>query len=575
MKKIKLNHLSSVIIAALLMSGCAGLSKMSDDVSTVGFQVKPNPVETHAGQVNVTIDTRFPEKYFNKKAVVVATPVLRYNGVETAYQSTTLQGESVEANNKVIPYAGGSYSYTGNIPYNADMLQSELFVKFSAQIKDKTPVTFESAKIGDGVIATSTLVQKGPRTIVLADKFQRIIPEEYTADIHYVINQANVRSSELKQEDILNFQQQVKAADTLENKEITGVTISAYASPDGPIDLNTKLSGNRESSAQQYLEKAMKDNKITSAEAADFLNMMSTPEDWEGFRALMEKSSIQDKDLILRVLSMYSDPVVREQEIKNISQAYKEIAEEILPQLRRSVLTANVNVIGRSDSEITDLARNNPAQLSEEEILYAATLTTNNADKIAIYQAAAKNFPNSVRANNNLGAVLLQGGRLPEAKTALEAARRIEANNATVNANLGALALAEGNTASAEQLLTTAMSAGSEVSYNLGIIKIIQGQYPAAVNYFGNEASYNASLAQLLNGNTDRAMTTLNQLGEVKDAQVYYLKAVASARGGNNTAVFSNLRTAISLNAALKAYAQKDAEFLKLKEDATFQEIVR
>ena len=575
MKKIKLSLLSSVTIAALLLSSCAGLTKMRDEVSTVGFEVKPNPVEAHAGQVSVTIDTRFPEKYFNKKAVVVATPVLRYSGGEVAFPPTTLQGESVEANNKMIPYAGGSYSTTVSVPYSDNLQQSQVVVKYSAQIKEKPAVTYESAKIADGVVATSTLVQKAPKSIIIPDKFQRVIPETYTADIHYVINQSNVRTAELRQDDIASFQAQVKAADTLLNKEITGITISAYASPDGPVDLNTKLSDSRESSAQKYLEKALKDNKITSAEAANFLTLMSTPEDWEGFRNLMEKSNIQDKDLILRVLSMYSDPVVREQEIKNIAQAYKEIADEILPQLRRSVLTANVDVTGKSDSEISDLARSNPAQLNEEEILYAATLTGNANEKIAIYQAAAKNFPSSVRAQNNLGSQLLASGRIQDAKSAFEAARRIESNNAVINANLGAIALAEGNLANAEQLLTTAMSAGSEVSYNLGIIKLIQGQYAEAVNYFGNQASFNAALAQLLNGSADRAMTTLNQLGDVKDAMVYYLKAVAAARGNNNTAVFSNLRTAVSLDASLKQYALKDAEFLKVMADSTFQEILR
>jgi outer membrane protein OmpA-like peptidoglycan-associated protein len=360
MKKIKLSLLSSVTIAALLLSSCAGLTKMRDEVSTVGFEVKPNPVEAHAGQVSVTIDTRFPEKYFNKKAVVVATPVLRYSGGEVAFPPTTLQGESVEANNKMIPYAGGSYSTTVSVPYSDNLQQSQVVVKYSAQIKEKPAVTYESAKIADGVVATSTLVQKAPKSIIIPDKFQRVIPETYTADIHYVINQSNVRTAELRQDYIASFQAQVKAADTLLNKEITGITISAYASPDGPVDLNTKLSDSRESSAQKYLEKALKDNKITSAEAANFLTLMSTPEDWEGFRNLMEKSNIQDKDLILRVLSMYSDPVVREQEIKNIAQAYKEIADEILPQLRRSVLTANVDVTGKSDSEISDLARSNP-----------------------------------------------------------------------------------------------------------------------------------------------------------------------------------------------------------------------
>ncbi|MBN2480528.1 MAG: tetratricopeptide repeat protein, partial [Bacteroidales bacterium] len=364
------------------------------------------------------------------------------------------------------------------------------------------------------------------------------------------------------------------AAKAAENIEIKGAEISAYASPDGPLDLNTRLSENRESTAQQYLARALGDNKITEAEAAGFLNLMSTPEDWNGFRELMEASDIQDKDLILRVLSMYSDPVVREREIKNISQAYEEIAEKILPQLRRSVMTINVDVIGKSDSEIMNLARTDPGSLNVEEILYAATLTNNLNEKAAIYEAAARVYPGCFRAHNNLGNVYLQLDRLDEAKASLESAQDIE-DAVAIKANLGAVALAEGDIATAEQLLTSVMSAGSEVSYNLGIIKIMQGDYAAAANYFGNEPSFNAALAQLLNGNYDRAMTTLNQLGDVKDAWVYYLKAIAAARGGNNSAVYSNLRSAISLDSSIKEYALKDAELLKLASDATFMQIVQ
>ena len=415
--RIRQNYLTSTIIIALFLSGCAGLSKMRDNASTVGYSVNPNPLEEHgnstlhANAVAVTIDTRFPEKYFNKKAVVVATPVLRYEGGETEYAPTTLQGEKVDGNDKVIAYTGGSYSYSGTIEYDPAMLQSELVVRMSASINGKEPVVWESAKIADGVIATPTLVENNPKGIIIPDNFQRIIPEEYTADIHYVINQSNVRSSELRQPDIEELEASMAAAEAAPNKEIKGAEISAYASPDGPLDLNTNLADKRESTAQQFLAKAMKDNKITEAEAADFLSMMSTPEDWNGFRQLLEASNIQDKDLILRVLSMYSDPVVREREIKNISAAYKEIAEEILPQLRRSVMTINVDVIGKSDSEILALARTDPDSLNVEEILYAATLTNSLDEKASIYLAATKSFPGCFRAQNNLGVIYLQQGQ--------------------------------------------------------------------------------------------------------------------------------------------------------------------
>jgi tetratricopeptide (TPR) repeat protein len=574
MKKIKLNYLTIIVLAAFMISGCAGLTKMRDNSSTVEYQVKPNPLETHAGEVKVSGDVKFPEKYFNKKAVVVATPVLKYEGGQVEYPATTLQGEKVEANNKVIAYTGGSYSYSGTIPYKPELMKSELFINYSARIKEGDPVEFGSVKIADGVVATPTLVKVDAKTVMMNDNFKRIIPENYTADIHYVINKADVRKAELKAEDVVAFEQKIADAKATPNKQIKGAKISAYASPDGAVELNEKLSANRETSAEKYFKKALKDKQITEAEAQGFLSMMTTPEDWEGFKALMEKSTIQDKELILRVLSMYSDPVVREKEIKNISSAYKEIADEVLPQLRRSVMSVDVDVVGKSDEELLKLGLSDPKSLNLEEVLYAATLTNNLDEKAAIYKAATESFPQCIRAKNNLGHVYVQQGKLADAKTSLEAAKAID-NNAVVKANLGAVALAQGDLKTAEELLTSAMSAGDAPSYNLGIIKVKQGDYAAAVNYFGNKPSFNAALAQMLNGSNDKAIATLNAMGDVKDAWVYYLKAVASARGGLADGVVTNLRQAISLDANVKAYAAKDAEFLKFAANDAFKALLQ
>jgi tetratricopeptide (TPR) repeat protein len=562
MKKIRLNYLTIFVIAAFLISGCAGLTKMRDNAPTVEYQVKPNPLVSQAGEVKVSGDVKFPEKYFNKKAVVVATPVLKYEGGQVAYTSTTLQGEKVEGNNKAIAYAGGSYSYTGTIPFNPELRKSELFINYSARIKEGDPVEFGSVKIADGVIATETLVKVDPKTISMSDNFVRVVPESYTADIHYVINKADVRKSELKGEDVVSLEQKLAAARADSTKQIKGAKISAYASPDGALELNEKLSTNRETSAEKYLKKALKDNKITEAEAQGFLSMMTTPEDWEGFKALIEKSSIQDKELILRVLSMYPDPAVREQEIKNIATAYKEIAEDVLPQLRRSVMSVNVDMVGKSDEELLKIALSDPKTLGLEEVLHAATLTDKLNQKVDIYKAAAETFPQCIRVKNNLGDVYMQQGKTDDAKACFEAAKVIM-DNAVVKANLGAVALAQGDLKTAEELLTSAMSAGDAPSYNLGIIKIKQGDYAAATSYFGNKPSFNAALAQLLNGGNDKAIATLNELGEVKDGWVYYLKAIANARAGIADGVATNLRQAISLDPAIKAYALKDAELLK------------
>jgi len=574
MKKFRLNYWPSLIVAALLFSGCAGLTKMRDNAPTVSYQVKPNPLETHKGEVVVTVDTKFPEKYFNKKAVVVATPVLKYEGGEKEFGATTLQGEKVKANNKVIPYAGGSYSYTGTIPFVPEMMKSELSVKMSASIKEKDPVVFSSPKIADGVIATPTLVQVYPKTVMMGDKFVRITPESYKADIHYVINKSDVRKSELKGDDVKAFETAMKDAKAATNKQIKGAKISAYASPDGPLDLNEKLSGNRGGSAEKYLVKALKDNKITEAEAAEFLSKMTTAEDWDGFKELMEKSTIQDKELILRVLSMYSDPVVREKEIKNISKAYEEIADDVLPQLRRSVMAVNVDVVGLSDEEILNLGKTDPSKLKVEELLYGANLCKENEQKLAMYQAAALYFPNDVRTWNNVGYVLMKMGKTAEAKAAFEKAKALKDDEISKN-NLGAVALAEGDLATAENLLSAGMDTSNATSYNLGIIKIKQGDYAAAVNYFGSKPSFNAALAQLLNGNTDKCLATLNEMGDDVCACVFYLKAVANARAGKEDGVYVNLRNAIGKDPKWKDYAMKDAEFLKYSSSEAFKAAVQ
>jgi tetratricopeptide (TPR) repeat protein len=573
MKKIKRNYLTSIVVAAFLLSSCGGLNKMVDKSSDVSYQVQPSPLEMHAGEVEVTIDTKFPEKYFNKKAVVVATPVLRYEGGQAEFESTTLQGEKVEANNKVISYDGGGYTYTGKIPYTDEMLRSELYVEMSAQIKEKTPIEIPGIKIADGVIATPALVAVNPKTILVGDKFQRIIPESYDADIHYVINKSNVRNSELTAEDVAALQEKIKEASEAERKEFKGANISAYASPDGPYDFNEGLAEDRQESAQRYLKRVLQKAEVSESDAEGFLSVASTAEDWEGFKKLMEESDIQDKELILRVLSMYSDPVVREKEIRNIAAAFEEVAEKVLPKLRRSMLNINVDKIGYSDEEIAELVKTNPDTLNLEEILYAASLTEDLEEKLAIYKKADENFPECFRAKNNTGHVYVKLGKVAEAKEAFMAAKELKENDVIKN-NLGAIALLEGDLVKAEELFTSAMGAGDVVNYNLGIIKIKQADYEAAVNYFGSEPSFNAALAQLLSGDTEKSLNTLNQLGDVDCAMVYYLKAVASARSDREEGVLNNLRTAVGKKSELKEHAKKDLEFAKYSENEAFTSIV-
>ena len=572
MKKIKLKKLAPAIIAALLLSACGGITKMKDTSSTVKHSVTPSPLEMHGGKVDVTINTTFPGKYFNKKALLVVTPVLTYEGGEAAYDTVIFQGEQVEANNTPIPFENGkTVTYSGSVPYVEGMKTSQLVLKAYGQVKD-TKVPFPDTKIADGVIATPALVQVDPKAIMVGDKFERVIPAQYEADINYVINKADVRPKELKDTDIKDLENEVAAASANDRVDIKSAAISSYASPDGPEDLNTKLSANRGKSAQGYFSKLLKKSKVEKAKEDNFLNVVSTPEDWDGFKAAMEKSDIKDKDLVLRVLSMHSDPVVREKEIKNISEAYEEIKDKILPELRRSKLIVNVDNIGYSDEELLDLVKSNPDTLNEEEILYAAKLVGDAEGKLAAYQKAAENFPKSFRAINNVGYVQVQMGKLDDAKASFEKAKEIEDND-VVNNNLGVVALLQGDSSGAEDMFTSAMGAGDAVSYNLGIIKIQQGDYKAAVNYLGNGCNFNTALAKMLNGANDDALSALNCIAE-PTAMDYYLKAIIGARMDNSDMVFSNLRSAVGKDAALKDAVKSDLEFAKFRADESYNAIV-
>jgi len=573
MKNLKLNLLL-IAMTAIALSNCGGLSKMVENAETVSYDVQPSPLETHGGEVEVTMNTTFPEKYFNKKAIVTATPILKYEGGQTEFEPTVLQGESVEANNKVIPLSGGSYSYTGKIPYKAEMLKSELIVEMSAQIGDKSPVTIPGIPVATGVIATPTLADETPQAIAMSDEFVRVSPETYDAEILYIINKYDVRKSELKKDDVVKLASDVKRAKNDERTQIKGARISAYASPDGALDLNERLSGNRGKSAKNYLTSTLKKLKVEEASADEFLKIATTAEDWDGFKELMQESEIKDKELILRVLSMYSEPEVREKEIKNIAEAFEEIKVDVLPKLRRSQMFIEVEKVGYSDAELDSIVKVDPDTLNIEELLYAAKLTDDNEAKLAIYQKAAEKYPEDVRPINNVGYVQVQQGKIGEAKTSFEAAKAIKDDDIVKN-NLGAIALIEGDVAAAEELLSSAMGAGESVNYNLGIIKIKQGDYSAAVNYFGNKPSFNAALAQLCNGDTEKASTTLGALGEVEDAKVYYLKAVAGARAGREEVVLSNLRIAIEKDASLKNYAAKDAEFRNYLASEGFSSIIQ
>ena len=555
------------LVGALMLAAFSACSSKMGELSSDYFTVTPQVLEAVNGQVPATINGKFPEKYFNKKAIVEVTPVLRWEGGEAKGQPSVFQGEKVQGNDQTISYKmGGNYTMKTSFDYVPEMAKSELYLEFKATVGKKT-VEIPAVKIADGVIATSELVEQTLATATPAtgnDAFQRIIKEKSEANIMFLIQQANIRSSELK--NAKAFTQEAKGINESVNKKITDVQISAYASPDGGLDLNTGLAEKRRDNTEKALTRELRKADVEAAVDAEY-----TAEDWEGFKELVSKSNIQDKELILRVLSMYSDPEQREQEIKNISAVYSTLADEILPQLRRSRLTLNYEIIGKSDEEISNLAQNDPTQLNLEELLYAATLTNDPAQKEAIYKKAVAQFPNDYRAYNNLGKLAYQAGNLDKAESYYkQALQRKDAPEA--NMNMGLVALKKGDKAAAETYLGKA--AGAEgLNEAMGNLYIEQGKYDQAVSSFGNLKTNSAALAQILAKDYNKARTTLDGV-QAPDAYTSYLKAVLGARTNNPSAVTSNLKSAVAADPSLAKKAATDLEFAKYFTNSDFMSIV-
>jgi len=570
MKKIRSYFI--LIIAAAIFSGCSGLNKMKQNADQVRYEVSPEILETHAGEVDVTIEGTFPEKYFDEKTILEATPVLVYDGGETQLEKITLQGEDVQANNEVIQSSGDNFTYTSSVSYGEAMHRSELMLRLTATRKNKS-VDFEPVKLADGIIATSTLVKTEAMPIAMADKFQRIKPDQQMADIHYLINRAYIRNEELKAEDLQKLEDYLDTVEASEDLEFVDLLVSAYASPDGPLDFNDKLSEDRLESARKYIIQELKKAEIGVVDEEGFIKAETTAEDWEGFKEEVQNSNITNKDLILRVLSMYSDPAVREQEIRNMSEAFEELKDDILPELRRSKFIVNVNKIGRSDQEILEQINSDPSVLDLEELLYAATLTDDLDEKLKYYRIAARQHPQCMRAHNNIGYVLLKQGNVDEAKNAFEDASEI-ADNDVVKNNLGFVALMNGNKDEAESYFNSMSGSTSESEYGLGTIAIMDGEYDKAVNYFGNEASYNNALAHVLKGDLTKAKNMLDNMTMTEGGYPSYLKAIIGARMDNSNYMLENLREAVNYNADWKEFAAEDLEFANFLNDSEFTAIV-
>lgn len=539
----------------LVLSGCNG--KMNQFKADY-FTTNPNPLEVSGELVPATVTGNIPAKFFKKNAEVTVVPVLVYNGQEAQSAPVTFQGEKVRGNNPTISVDGGTMTIPVSYVYQPEMIKSELYLSFNVQQGNKQYV-LPRVKVADGVIATAALADVGNVPPALTpDAFQRIINEKYTADIRFLINQANVREGELKSDGMVSFNEQLRNAAGDTTRVIEELNISSYASPEGALDFNTRLAENREKNTKTYLEGQLKKDKI--AEFGE-LTAQFTPEDWEGFQELVSNSNIQDKELILSVLSMYKDPEQREKEIRNLSSVFEVLADEILPQLRRSRLTASVNVIGKSDAEINQYINSNPSALNVEEMLYAATLTDDENRKAAIYQQVIKYFPNDYRGYNNLGMSQFKNKDYQAAAANFNKAAILAPQSREVKMNQGLIAMANRDYATANRLFGNAAGL-SELNDARGLYLLKSGNTADAAKAFAGSKTNNAALAQLLNKDYSAAQRTLSAIA-TPDATTYYLSAVLGARTNNSQMVSENLRKAINLDRTLAAKALNDLEFAK------------
>ena len=552
------------VMAFAMLTAC-GTAVQPEQVT-----VNPSPLTVVGNLVEADITGTFPVKKFGAKAILTVTPVLKYAGTEAVGQSVTYVGEKAKENGTTVSYKeGGQFTLKASFEYVPAMAKSELYLRFTAKNGNKV-VEIPDMKIADGVLATAKLAQaEDVKAQVTADKFQRIIQEVQEADIKFLIQQSTLRNSELKSQELKDLYAAIKDADTTANKAINKLEVAGYASPDGEQDLNAKLADARQAKSQKHLQKQLKKAKVNATIESNI-----TAEDWEGFQAAMEASNIQDKELVLRVLSMYSDPEEREAQIKNLSAVFKTIAEEVLPALRRSRLILTTDLIGKSDEEITALVANDAAALNVEELLYAATLTNDAAEKLAIYKKATELFANDYRGYNNMGMVYFGQGNVSEARRCYAKALQLAPANADVNYNAGLAAMAENDLAKAEEYLGKAAGTEGDLNAAMGTLYTMKGDYAAAKNAYGKTASNNAAVQQILNEDYAAARQTLASVAN-PNATTAYLAAIVGARTNDRDAVYANLKLAIERDATLKAKAQEDIEFAKYQADEKFKAIVK
>ncbi len=583
--------LSSLLIAAVIFSGCNPLTKMVKKAGEVEYKTTPNPLEMHANKVPIDVKVTFPPKYFGKNVKLVITPALvsdYSSSDEILFKTQTIIGEKFEDNYEQINYKeGGSFSFQDTIAYDSKFRASDLNLKFQISTQKGKSADITEIKLADGIITTPELVDGGmtidgglKRGTVLGQMVSvpvtkpEVRIETESAKFMFDLQKSNIKRNELKKEEIVNLGKSIKEASEDPDKELKNIKFASYASPDGPQDLNEKLVNDRGTNSKKAFDRLLKKEDIKQIENTDFLITETTPaEDWDGFKKLVEASNMEDKALVLRVLSMYSDPDTRETEIKKLAAVYDNLRKDILPMLRRSEIKFDYQGRAKTDAELKTLASTDPSSLYQEELLYAATISDNQE---AVYKNYTSQYPDDWKGWNNLACVQAKDGNLTDAKANFEKVISKKSDNPAALNNLGVISLAEGDLDAAWDYFERAENAGCKspsLHYNKGVILIKKAQYGSAVAEFGSD-SFNKALAQTLAGSNDDAIATLNNLGSSEYGLYYYLKAVTAAKANKVDDVIENLKIAISKESTLKDYAKKDMEFLKFIDNSAFRGVI-
>lgn len=560
---------SFIFLFALSLSSC-GIGKMVKNSKNVSYQATPNPLETHADSIKINVNGTFPAKYFHKKASLVVTPYLVYEGGERPLKSVTLVGEKSKADGKPINFKdGGKFDINDKIAFESGMENAKVELRATILHKSKR-VEIPAINIGEGTIATSRSSKKDDRSIIAGDKFDKNPTITQKANIYYVVDQWYVRPAELKSDEMENLFK-FATARSIDSSEFVKLDIYGYASPEGELKRNNMLADKRADEAYKVVSAHLRKNKVEAVKSKEFYSSITTNfEDWAGLKDLLQQSEMTGKDQAVKIINTIQDPEEREAEFRKLA-SYDPIYNTYFPKLRRAEINLIVKLKTRTDEQIRTLAVSNPDSLASEELLFGASLQSDEAAKLKVYQSHARLFPEDWRGFNNSGVILISQGKVNEAQAEFEKADRVKANIPIVKNNLGVVASLKGDKNAAEALYKEATAAGEDVKYNLGNIAVSKGNYSEAVSNYGSACSYNAGLAKLLAGNTSGALQTVDCSTDKDSAEGLYLKAVIAARSNNKDAVMSNLAAAIAKNQALAAKAKKDLEFRAYKDDSAFK----